>query len=104
MSERFTEEPISTPDIILDASTKMIEVPRELQSQPETRADEATTEVIGTEAAQRMIGMPPGYKESAVVEAAPRKALGGRSGLGMTPVDMPTDPTNVPGWNGQTKR
>lgn len=28
----------------------------------------------------------------------------GRSGLGVITVDMPADPSRVPGWNGITKR
>lgn len=62
----------------------------------------------------KMIEIPEGLlTDEQMEDIAARTAAGivnenehreGRSGLGVIPVEMPADPSRVPGWNGVTKR
>jgi hypothetical protein len=56
-------------------------------------------------AAQKFIAEVPGV-ETPQPQPAPliTNGLGGRSGLGVIPVDMPADPSHVVGWNDDVKK
>ena len=65
-----------------DQAPKLIEVPEHLK--PESIRDGSVRAVLGSEAVE-------------AAQAATRE-LDGRSGLGVTEVPMPADPSRVPGW------
>lgn len=96
MSERFTEEQVSplnsTAETQGDASA-MIEVPAGILDQLEAQKAE-TQATLGAEAAQRVIGMPPGYEASSATQEVQVRREGGRFNRGITVMEpriMPND-------------